>query len=101
MAIRHVNCDKTEVILIYLYDKKYQRINLTYDKITHISFDKCTEFSFFRKVPSEKITIKTSKLENPIVYTKLKEKKYFDDYKKELAAFAKANRITFYNNLEA
>jgi hypothetical protein len=100
MAGRHIICDKTEVILNYLDDKKYKVINLTYDQITRISFEACKEFSLFHWVPSEKITIVTKKVENSIVYTKLKHKNLFEEYKKELARFAKDNRITFYNSLE-
>lgn len=101
MAGRHIICDKTEIILNYQDNKKYKVINLTYDQITRISFEPCTEFKLFRRVPSEKITIVTKKVENPIVYTKLKHQNLFEAYKEELAKFAKDNRITFFNSLES
>lgn len=101
MAGRHIICDKTEIILNYQDSKKkYKVVNLPYDQISRISFEPCTEFKLFRRVPSEKITIVSKKVDNPIVYTKLKHQNLFEAYKEELAKFAKDNRITFFNNLE-
>lgn len=100
MAQRHVFFDKTELVLAFPQGKKFKTLNLSYDQITRIQFDKCTEFSLFRKVPSEKITIVTPKRGEPIVYTKMKEKKFFEEYKAGFEKFAKDNRITFVNNLD-
>ena len=100
MAIRHVFFDKTELVLSFPDGKKFKTLNLNYGQITRIQFDKCMEFRFFRKVPSEKISISTPKRGAPIVYTKLKEKAFFDEYKRDFEAFAKNNRITFQNNLD-
>ena len=99
MANKRVLCDKTEVVLTVLGKNKAQIINLTYDQIVSIRFEPCREFRFFRRVPSERIVITTSKGEQPIIYTKVKEKKFFDEYKKDLKEFAENNRITFYDNL--
>jgi len=99
MAQKHIYADKTELVLIYLKGKKYGSTNLTYEHITNIRFAPCKERKFLFPVDSEKIEIVSNKLEKPIVYTKLKEKKYFDEYKKELSEFAARNRIRFSNEL--
>ncbi len=99
MAQRHVYFDKTELVLAFAQGKKFRSLNLSYDQITRIQFDECTEYSLFRRVPSEKITVVTPKRGEPIVYTKMKEKKFFDEYKAGFEKFAKDNRITFQNNL--
>lgn len=100
MAVRHVLFDKTEIVLMYPKKKKFVTVNLTYDQISRIQFDKFKEFKFFRKVPSEKITIVNSKVKPPIVYTKQKEKKFFEEYKEGFKKFVKDNNITFINNLD-
>ena len=101
MANRHILCDKTELVLTIIGKKRVNILNVPYNQITSISFEPCKEFRFFRMVPSERIIIRTSKRPEPIVYTKYKEKKFFDEYKQELAEFAKNNRITFYDNTSA
>lgn len=101
MAKRHIFVDKTELVLIYLKGKKFTSTNLTYEQITNIRFVPCKEYKFFFPVDSEKIEIISSKQSQPIVYTKLKEKKYFEEYKKELAEFAARNRVSFSNELES
>ena len=102
MGKRHLACDKTEMIVAIMVENKTEFINLTYDKITRILLDSCMETQMlFKKVPSEKIEITVRNREFPIVFTKIKDKEYFDEYKQELEKFAKANRITFVNNLSA
>lgn len=99
MALRHIFCDKTELVLMVETKKKVQPLNVTYDQIIRIQFEPCKEFRFFRFVPSEKIQIMTRKREQPVEYTMYKEKQYFGEYKKELEKFARENKITFINNL--
>ena len=99
MAVRRINCDKTEIIVMVEGRKRVRMLNLTYEQITRIQFDKFEERRFlFFKVPSEKITIVTGKRNEPIVYTKIKEKKYFDQYKEELRKFVKDNSVSFVDN---
>ena len=100
MANRRILCDKTELVLT-IVGKRVNILNLPYNQITSISIEPCKEFRFFRMVPSERIVIRTSKRPEPIVYTKYKEKKFFDEYKRELTEFAKNNRITFYDSTMA
>ncbi|NMA94560.1 MAG: hypothetical protein GX974_00795 [Clostridiales bacterium] len=100
MANKRILCDKTELVLTVVGKKRVSIVNLTYEQIVSIRFEPFKEFRFFRKVPSERISITTSKLGSPIVYTKYKEKKYFEEYKKELRKFAEDNRVTFYDDLE-
>ena len=56
------------------------------------------ERKFFKKIPSEKITIMIKGRGESIVYLKSKEKDYFDDYKEDLSAYAKKYRLTFFDN---
>jgi hypothetical protein len=101
MAEKRVLCDKTELVLKFNdhTDKNKIKIaNLAYDQITSITIEDFEEFSLFRKVPSERILVRTNRLQAPIIYTKKKDKQFFDEYKQDLAKFAKDNRITFYDN---
>ena len=98
MANQHIYFDKTEITVSFPSGKKFLTKNLSGDQIQRIQFDKCKEFSWFRFVDSEKITIMNSQTQGPIVYTKKKEKGFFDEYKQELKAFAKANNVTLQDN---
>ncbi|MBT3272379.1 MAG: hypothetical protein HN368_04430 [Spirochaetales bacterium] len=98
MARRQINFDKTEIVVGFAAGKKYQVLNLSYADIQRIQFDSCTEMKLFRKVPSEKITIQTGKRSEPIVYTKLKNEPFWEEYKKGFTKFAENNNITFADN---
>ena len=100
MAMQRIYFDKTEIAVSFFSGKKSVTKNLSYDHIQRIQFDKCREFSFFRFVDSEKITITNSQTKEPLVYTRKNEKKFFDEYKQELKTFAKANSITLQDNTE-
>ena len=89
--------DKTEIIVVDETGKRPALLNLPYDKITSIAFDKCKEGLFGK--PSEKISITVRGKEKPLVYYKGKEKEKFDRYKEMLTKFAKDNKVSFYNNL--
>lgn len=94
MANRKIICDKSEIIL--LDERDNDRIyNFTSDQIKQIQINYCNEFSWFRKVPSEKIEIFANKFTEPFVFLKGKNKQYFQEYKSELSEFASNNRITF------
>jgi len=100
MAVRHMYFDKTEIMVAFLTGNRYSTRNLNYSQIQRIQFDKIKEYSWFRPIDSEKISITNSTTMEPIVYTKKKEKKFFDEYKRELKEFAKANNITMQDNTE-
>ena len=100
MAIRKIYTDKTEIVVVVKGKNRYTAVNLTFDQIIRIQFDKYTAFKWFRKIPSEKITIVARKRENPIVFTKRESKGFFEAYKLELEQFARDNRITFFNNTD-
>ncbi len=98
MARRHINFDKTEIVLGFAAGKKYHVLNLSYADVQRIQFDTCTESKLFRKLPSEKITVQTGKYGEPITYTKLKHEPYWEEYKKGFSKFAAGNTITFVDN---
>ena len=99
MVQRRVMFDKSEVVLLVPGKKRVANYNLTNSTITRIQFDKCTERKFgIFPVQSEKITIITPKAGVPIVYTKSENKEFFDEYKAELAKYAKEYRVTFIDN---
>lgn len=99
MAKNHLLCDKTEIIVTVLMGNQWRNINITADKIRRIQFDKCKErVSLFKIGDSEKISIEYSPSPAPVVLFKQKEKKYFEDYKKQLEKFAKDNHLTFVDN---
>ena len=99
MSRKHMLFDKTEIVLMFMVGNKFQTANLQYSDIQRIQFDAFQERKFLSKSPSEKISIVTGKRQEPIVYTMGKEKKYWDEYKEKLKAFAERNTITFVNNL--
>ena len=94
MANKRMYFDKTEVTLIYPSGNKVVTRNLNREQIQRIQFSKCKEFSLFRFVDSEKVTITNSQTAAPLVYTKQKNKKFFQEYKEGLIEFAKANNVT-------
>lgn len=95
MAVRSIQADKTELVLIVKGKKKYEVMNVTYDQIIRIQIRSYIRMGFFKKLPSEEIVIVTRKRSEPLVYKKHKEKKYFDEYKSTLEEFAKHNKVTF------
>lgn len=97
-ARRQITFDKTEMVVGFTAGKKYLVLNLSYEDIQRIQFDTVTEMRFFKKVPSEKITIVTGKREQPIAYTKLKNEKFWDEYLAGFKKFAEGNHITFVDN---
>jgi non-homologous end joining protein Ku len=99
MAEKRILFDKTEIVVMFPTKKKFISLSLAYNDIVRIQFDSCEERKLFKKIPSEKITITTGKWGTPIVYTKAKEKKFFEEYKQGLEKFCKDNRVTFINNL--
>ena len=99
MAQKWVLVDKAELVLMFRRGKKLASLNLTSDSIVRIQFDKCKERKFgIIPTDSEKITIVTPKSGEPIVYWKGKSKAFFEEYKADLAKFAKDYRITFTDN---
>ena len=99
MARQQILFDKTEIVAIVLTGNRPLVLNLEYRDISRIQFDRCEERRLLRKVPSEKITIMTSKHEQPVTYTKLKHTGFWDMYKEKLASFAERNHVTFVNNV--
>ncbi len=97
-ARRQITFDKTEIVLGFPAGKRFVVLNVSYDNIQRIQFDSIMELKLLRRVASEKITITTSKREQPIAYTKLKHEKFWDDYKSGFATFSKNNHITFADN---
>ena len=91
--------DKTEIVAVVVNGKSVQVLNLTYDKIVSIQFDKAVARGLFGSKPSEKITITVRGREAPVVYLKHKEGDFFEGYKAGLAKFAKDNKISFHDGL--
>ena len=102
MAREHINIDKKELVLIakVAQGNGMNRgnvvvvVNLVYDQIDNITFEKYTEKSLFRSYESEKIIIKTKKTGDPLyIFKKKDEKEHFESYKAGLTKFAKDNRV--------
>lgn len=99
MANKLVIFDKSEVILIVPTSKDYITHNLVSSNILRIQFDKITERKFgIIPQESEKIAIVTAKDPDGIVYTKGKNKKFFDEYKAEFTEYAKTYNIKLIDN---
>ena len=99
MANKLVLVDKSELVLFVPTKNNYITHNLVSSQILRIQFDKITERKF-GSIPqeSEKISIVTSKNPDGIVYTKGKNKKFFDEYKADFTAYAKENNVKLIDN---
>lgn len=94
MAVRHLLVDKTEIMMMIPQKKKFITRNAVYKDIRQVEFKKFDERHLvFLKKPSEKITITFNTGIPPVVFTYLKEKKYFAEYKSELERFCKDNKV--------
>jgi len=100
MAKRMITFDTTEIVAMVEipgdgeFKKAQTRImSMTYDKFSKISFVPCTERKLFKAVPSEKIVIKLKAMRQPIEFTKLKNKEFYEEYKEGFREFARKNRI--------
>ena len=98
-----ITCDKTEIVFFDTSGKRARVVNLTYDKIVSIQFDNSSVKKLFglKTVPSKKISITVRGASNPLVLFEADEKEYWEQYKKEVSAFCKDNRVSFHNNLKA
>ena len=99
MANPRILFDKTEVVLIIIGKKKAQQMNLTYNNFISVSFEPCKEVKFIFPVKSQRIVLRTNKSGTPIIYTRGKEKAFFDSYLEGWRKFCKDNRITLYDRL--
>lgn len=99
MANKLIIFDKSEVLLIVPTRNNYVTHNLVSSNILRIQFDKITErrFGIIPK-ESEKISIVTAKDPEGFVYTKGKNKKFFDEYKAEFTEYAKTYNIRLIDN---
>ena len=96
---RSINIDKTELVVTFLAGKRYKVLNLSYEDIQRIQFDPIEIRKLFKKIPAEKISIFSSKTQDPIVITKTKDDaKVWDEYKKKLPDFAERHHVTFTDN---
>jgi len=101
MAVRRIFVDKTELVLMVPKKNKVVRKSLTSGEIARIQFDKQeTKLFGIFNIETEVIKIVSGKLGAPIVYKKSQNKKYFDEYKRELEKFAKDNFVTFADNVK-
>lgn len=101
MAKPHLMFDKTEITMIIVTNKSARAMNITYDKIQSINIGKA-KTKKFGIIPTEDdaITFRIAGFVDEIPFFRSKEKAFFDGYVTEAEAFAKRNRLTFYNNLK-
>lgn len=101
MAINEkIMFDKTELIFVDLSGKKAQALNLTYEKIISVRFDRTKVKSLFSSKDSERISLTVRGKEAPLTLLQVKEKPaYWDGYKAGLEKFCKDNRVSFHNDL--
>ena len=99
MANRRIYIDKTEIVFMVPAKKKMARHCLAANDISRIQFDKKeTKILGFIKLQEESISVSSGRLGAPIVYKKGQNKKFFDEYKRDLERFAKNNTVTFADN---
>ncbi len=98
MAKRKIEFDTTEVVLATVFKNETGKetpkiLNLSYDQFMKISFVPCEERKLFKSVPSEKIVLKVKKYAQPIEYSMMKNKEFYQSYKEGFRKFAQDNRI--------
>ena len=98
MAKRKVMFDTTEVVAATVFKDEMGKetpkiLNLTYDQFLKISFVPCEERKLFKTVPSEKIVLQLKKYGQPVEYTMMKNKEFYQEYKEGFRKFAQDNRI--------
>ena len=99
MASRRIYVDKTEIVFMVPAKKKMARYCLSAKEISRIQFDKKeSKLLGFIKTVTESISVASGKLGEPIVYKKSQNKKFFEEYKRDLEKFAKDNSVTFADN---
>ncbi len=98
MAKRKIEFDTTEVVLATVFKNDMGKeipkiLNLPYDQFLKIFFVPCEERKLFKAVPSEKIVLQIKKYAQPIEFTMMKNKEFYQDYKEGFRKFAEYNRI--------
>ncbi|NMB33982.1 MAG: hypothetical protein GX992_07125 [Clostridium sp.] len=78
---------------ITVVGNKGKPVFLNYNQIKEIRFGYYTESKLFSKKTSEKIEICAEGLNAPILLLKQMDQKHFDQYKQEIAKFARDNKI--------
>lgn len=97
MANDHLLCDKTEIIATQLMGNQWRQVSARADRIKSICFEYVDTRRFLvLKGRDERISVEVSG-GMPVTFLRSKEKRYFDEYKERLRAFAKANQITFHD----
>ncbi|MBE7041994.1 MAG: hypothetical protein E7399_00665 [Ruminococcaceae bacterium] len=98
MAKKKIEFDSTEVVLATVFKNDLGKetpkiLNLPYDQFLKISFEPCEERKLFKNIPSEKIVLKLKKYAQPVEYTMMKNKEFYQEYKEGFRKFAQDNRI--------
>ncbi|MCL2833198.1 MAG: hypothetical protein FWD78_08515 [Treponema sp.] len=99
MAGEKLFIDKTELVAGFIRGKKFVTANLTCENIISVSIEPC-KTGLFKNKPDERIVIASGKLNEPIIYYRHTEKKFFDSYAKDIEKFCKDNNISFRKNVE-
>lgn len=98
MAESRLNCDKNAIVFLTKANEEDKQLTFSYDQIARIQIDKFAEKKLLRKVPSEKIEIFIKNRNTPLIFTKLKDKDFFEGYKKDLIRFSKDNKVALIDN---
>ncbi len=80
--------------------RKSKNVTFKPRNIQSISIKPCRERDKLKVVASERIIIRSSILPRPIEYYKIKEGKFFDEYKAGVRLFCMRNDITIYDEAE-
>ena len=95
-----ISFDKTEISLYDDYGSRPRILNLTYDRITSIQFDRSSMRVFgILKKPTDRIMFQIRGLELPVFLYRAREGEDFDRYMEGLRKFARENRITLRDEL--
>jgi hypothetical protein len=97
MRSRLITCDRDWTVLT-INGVSSKPIYLSYNDIEQVRIGYYTESKLFFKKTSEKIEIYARGMKKPIILTKPMDWEHFDQYKQEVAKFARDNKIKFSNH---
>lgn len=92
-----VTFDRTELVIEHETKNRYETLNISYNQIIRIDFEKYVYKRLFKKEESERIILLIRGREEPLILTKRMCGQNFNEIKSGMKAFAKENKLTMFD----